>query len=85
MITQITKAEDISIFAKLLIYEEKLSLHPDDDFKDYIFYETKQQIYSEADADLRNQLMTQCFDVCEKNGHDIYEIFHNEMQQLLVK
>ena len=85
MITQITNVEDVATFAQHLIHVEKLSVHPDDDFADYTTYETRLPFYTEKEAELRNQLMNQCFDVCEKNGHDIYEIFHNEMQHLLVK
>ena len=85
MITQITNADDVASFAKHLIQVEKLSVHPDDDFNDYTTYETRLPFYTEKEAELRNQLMNQCFDVCEQNNIEIYEIFYNEMEHLLVK
>lgn len=81
----ITKVEEVASFARQLILEEKISVHPDDDFKDYIFCDTKQPIYSDTEAEVRNQLMNQCFEVCEQNNIEIYEIFYNEMEHLLVK
>lgn len=85
MITKISSIEDVATFAKQLINEEKLSVHPDDDFSDYINYETKLPFYTKKEAEVRNQLMNQCFDVCEQNNIEIYEIFYNEMKHLLVK
>ena len=85
MITQITNVEDVATFAQHLIHVEKLSVHPDDDFADYTTYETRLPFYTEKEAELRNQLMNQCFDVCEQNNIEIYEIIYNEMEHLLVK
>lgn len=84
MITQITNADDVASFAKHLIQVEKLSVHPDDDFNDYTTYETRLPFYTEKEAELRNQLMNQCFDVCEQSNIEIYEIFYSEMKHLLV-
>ena len=84
MITQITNADDVASFAKHLIQVEKLSVHPDDDFNDYTTYETRPPFYTEKEAELRNQLMNQCFDVCEQSNIEIYEIFYSEMKHLLV-
>ena len=44
MITKITNVRDVANFAKLLIHEEKLSVHPDDDFSEYIFYDNSGEI-----------------------------------------
>lgn len=85
MITQITNVEDVATFARQLINVEKLSVHPDDDFKDYAFFDTREPMYSEAEAEKRNRLMNQCFAICEDNNIEIYEIFYNEMEHLLVK
>ena len=56
----------LQLFANL-IHVEKLSVHPDDDFaalqhtkQDFLFILKKSRI--------RNQLMNQCFDVCEQNN-----------------
>ena len=80
----ITKIEDVASFAKYLIHEEKLSVHPDDNFFEYTDYETKLPFYTKKEAILRNKLMNQCFDLCEKNDIDIYEVFYNEMEHLIV-
>ena len=85
MITKITNVRDVANFAKLLIHEEKLSVHPDDDFSEYINYETKLPFYTVEEAEIRNQVMNQCFDICVQNNTEIYEIFYNEMEHLLVK
>ena len=85
MITQITNVEDVANFAQHLIHVEKLSVHPDDDFTAYTNFETRLPFYTEKEAEDRNQLMNQCFDVCEQNNIEIYEIFYNEMEHLLVK
>jgi hypothetical protein len=85
MIRQITNVEDVATFAQHLVHVEKLSVHPDDDFADYTTYETRLPFYTEKEAERRNQLMNQCFDICEQNNIEIYEIFCNEMEHLLVK
>ena len=75
MITQIQTSEDVKTFAKQLI-SEGVSFHPDDDFNDYVYYKAGTQIYSEEEADVRNKLMNSCFEVCEKEGVDIYDTMH---------
>ncbi len=73
MITRIQTSEDVKGFAKQLV-SEGVSFHPDDDFKDYITLNEGIPFYSTKDADLRNQLMNDCFEVCEKEGVDIYDL-----------
>ncbi len=73
MLSQINNPGDVIEFAKLLI-EEGTSFHPDNDFGDYINLETQQPTYTKAEADLRNELMSQCFSVCNENDIDIYDI-----------
>lgn len=69
---QIKTTKDVVAFAKQLI-KEGVNFHPDDDFKNYINLETSEPTYSTEEAELRNELMNQCFTVCEKNGVDIYD------------
>ncbi|QSW88460.1 hypothetical protein J0383_19710 [Flavobacterium endoglycinae] len=78
MIEKILTIEDVKQYAKQLT-AEGLSFHPDDDFNDYINISTGKPSYSNDDAALRNELMTQCFDVCEKEDIDIYEVMMEEM------
>lgn len=73
MIAQIQTSEDVKTFAKQLI-AEGVSFHPDDDFNDYVIFKEDKPCYSKEEADLRNELMNNCFEVCENEGVDIYEL-----------
>ena len=72
MLKQIKTTKDVVAFAKQLI-KEGVNFHPDDDFNDYINLETEKPTYTKDEAEFRNELMNQCFAVCEKNGVDIYD------------
>jgi len=73
MTNKIQKLDDVKAFAKQLI-AEGLNFHPDDDFNDYVNIENKIPIYSNEEASKRNELMDKCFEVCELEGIDIYEL-----------
>lgn len=73
MITKIETADDVKAFAKHLI-AEGVSFHPDDDFNDYVNFKENTLTYTKEEADLRNDLMKKCFEVCEKEGIDIYDV-----------
>lgn len=73
MLQRINTPDDVVDFAKQLV-EEGLNFHPDDDFNDYVNVNTNEPSYTPQEAELRNKLMSQCFDVCEKNGMDVYDI-----------
>lgn len=73
MITQINNIEDVSAFFQAL-YNEGVSAHPDDNFQDYINFETKEPTYSLDEATLRNELMNRSFEVCDKHKTDIYDL-----------
>ena len=77
MITKIEIVDDVKSFAKQLI-SEGISFHPDDDFNDYVIFKDYKPRYTKEEADLRNELMNQCFAVCKKNKLDIY-IMMNEV------
>lgn len=74
MIAEIKFINDVEAFFKHLLENESLNFHPDEDFKNYIHLETKLPSYSIEEAELRNKLMQDCFNVCEREGTDIYEI-----------
>jgi len=65
---------DVENFFSDLLLKESLNFHPDEDFKNYINVETRLPSYSPEDAESRNRLMEACFEVCEKEGVEIYEI-----------
>ncbi len=73
MLTQIKTSKDVAAFATQLI-SEGVSFHPDDDFNSYVHFKTNKRFYSGKEAALRNRLMESCFEVCDKEGTDIYSI-----------
>ena len=72
MLKQINTSNDVVVYAMQLVKED-VNFHPDDDFNDYINLETQKPSYTKQEADIRNALMSQCFEVCQKNGIDIYD------------
>lgn len=72
MLTSIEALADVIEFTKILVRNEKVVFHPDDDFHDYMNTETGEPTYNFQEAELRNQLMRQAFEVCEREGVDIY-------------
>jgi len=85
MIKTIHNIDDVKAFADYLVNVEKVNFHPDDDFKDYINYKTKEATYTEKDAQERNRLMDECFKICEKEGVDIYEIMGDSLSKFVEK
>ncbi|MFL9844067.1 hypothetical protein [Flavobacterium rhizosphaerae] len=73
MIATINNIQDVETFFKDL-YNEGVSAHPDDDFNDYINYETNEATYTVEEAIVRNELMNRSFIVCENASIDIYEL-----------
>ena len=72
MIQAVNTIEDVSQFFKDLV-SEGLNFHPDTTFEDYINEETK-PTYTKEQADLRDSLMSQAFDICYKSDIDIYDL-----------
>lgn len=75
MIKKIENTKDVIAFAEQIV-REGVSFHCDDDFNDYINIETEKQTYTRQEADFRNELMEQCFDLCEEAGVDIYRVMN---------
>lgn len=73
MLASIQNVTEIREFFEALI-AEGTSFHPDDDFSEYIVTETQEPAYSESEAKHYNELMGQCFEVCEVENVDIYDI-----------
>lgn len=72
MIAKIINLDDVRTFTKQLI-NESVNFHPDENFINYINIQTSEPTYAEKDAEVRNALMAECFEVCDKNGIDIYD------------
>lgn len=86
MIQAISTVEDVQEFFREL-HEEQLCFHPDDDFADYISFDTGIPLYSTDEAQRRNELLYLAFKVCETEGADIYdlcmEIFHSDFHKAI--
>ena len=73
MIQEIKTVEDVKVFFNEL-FAEGVNMHPDDPFEDYVHNSTGESFYSDQESFVRNNLMAQAFDVCEKEDEDIYEL-----------
>jgi len=73
MITEILSISDVELFMKQLV-QEGTNAHPDDDFNYYVNRETGLSTYTPEEAEIRNRLMEQSFDICEGAGQDIYSV-----------
>ena len=80
MIEKIKNTEGVIAFAKQIV-KEGVSFHPDDDFMDYVNFKSKQPVYTKEEADFRNELMQQCFEVCDRSGVDIYCVMNEVLMQ----
>lgn len=79
-INEIKTMADVEKFARHIIIVEDVNVHPDNDFGDYVAVgesEDDSHTYTEKEVELRNNLMNECFKVCQENGEDIYEVFYN--------
>lgn len=77
--------KDVETFFRHLVFERKVNFHPDDVFESYVNTETKEPSFSSPQCDVYNRLMDESFEVCDKEGVDIYEIGLNELQKVLWK
>ena len=84
--SKIKTIEDVERLAKYLYNERHVAFHPDDDFADYVNDETGESTFTEVEIPLFNHLMDECFEVCEREMKDIYEVmsaFHPLLQQFV--
>lgn len=71
MITEIKTVADVEAFAHQLVAEGLTGgFHPDDPFEDFV-NSLGELIYTPEEAVVRDELMSQCFEVC---GDDVYQI-----------
>ena len=81
--TRITSVDDVKAFFHHLGNERNLNFHPDDRFEDYVSCDDGSNTFSQEECSVYNRLMDESFDVCEKNGVDIYAIGLELMQKAL--
>jgi hypothetical protein len=70
----IATIDDVRQFANYLVNELNVNIHPDDDFSDYCEVGNTSCCFDEAEVADGNRLMDECFDVCEAQGADVYEL-----------
>ena len=80
---QIKSIKDVEAFFIHLIQEENLNFHPDEDFENYINFQSKLPSYSREEAKCRNKLLKTCFEICEKEDFDIYQLGINTLFETL--
>ena len=95
----IKTTEDVIAFFEIL-KSEGLNFHPDDNFADYIRFGSKMgaydasgnyiqtsgtPFYTPAQAQIREEMLNTCFEVCDKQGEDIYflaeEVFMSDIMK----
>lgn len=78
----IVTLDDVRAFFKILL-GEYLNFHPDTPMDDYINVDTHEATYTPAQAAIRQAMLDKCFEVCEVEKADIYEIACDIFQPLL--
>jgi hypothetical protein len=71
--SKIVAVADVKEFFSHLVDERQVAFHPDDRFKDYMSKDGR-NTFSQEECVVYNRLMNESFEVCEKNGADIYGI-----------
>lgn len=69
---QINNSHDVARFFMWIVFDAKICFHPDDSFADY-------GIMSNSLAQKYDDKMNRCFEVCEAEERDIYEIANRVM------
>jgi hypothetical protein len=70
----INTIKGVKQYFHLLVKNYGLSFHPDDDFKSYLSHNTKERLFTDAEATHHNKLMDKCFVICNENNVDIYDL-----------
>ena len=70
----ITTIDQVKEFTKYLVEDLKVNINPDNDFADYIEYETCEPTFNDKEVERGNQLMDECCNVCEANGVVVYKL-----------
>ena len=81
--SHIKSVKDVETFFHHLVAERKLSFHPDDMFEDYVSCEGGINTFTLEECAIYNRLMDECFNVCEKDGVDIYNVGLEEVMKMI--
>jgi len=72
---EIDNIADVIRFFQSLYDACDLCFHPDDNFMDHVDI-NGQPVFTGVEALVLDGMMEKCFFVCEKAGHDLYEVAH---------
>lgn len=81
--SHITSLIDVASFFEHLLNERKVSFHPDDDFAEYVSNVTGETTFTAQEVEVYNKLMSESFEVCNKEDVDIYSIGLTSMRKLI--
>ena len=81
--SHIKTVKDVETFFHHIVSERKVNFHPDDMFEDYVSCEGGINTYTLGECAVYNRLMDESFDICKKEGVDIYSIGLEELQKAL--
>lgn len=73
--------DDVRLLISHFLHEENLNFHPDTPFADYINYENGEPTYTAEEAEQRDALVEQCFEVA---GDRVYDIGMEVMKPVLL-
>lgn len=73
-VDHITTINQVKDFANYLVNDLKVNIHPDNDFSEYIEYSTFKPTFDDNGIKRGNQLMEECFSVCEEHSVGIYDL-----------
>jgi hypothetical protein len=69
----INNIKDVEDFLQFLYDEYDLVFHPDDSFEEYIDRKGE-PAFTKRESHYLDSVMEKCFDLCEQNGTNIYEV-----------
>ena len=73
-VEHITTIDQVKEFTEYLVKDLKVNINPDNDFADYVKYETGEPTFNNTEVEHGNQLMEECCNVCKAKGIDIYDL-----------
>jgi hypothetical protein len=73
---QTKKVSDLRSVRKFFeeLVENNVIFHCDESFHDYVNFETNENTFSFKQAEKLDELMNECFSICESKNKDIYEL-----------
>lgn len=83
--SHIKTVKDVEAFFHYLVEDRNMTIHPDDDFADYIDSSTHLPFFTAEEATFFNRLMDEAFEVCEASDADIYWISFQELKKKIDK